>query len=223
MAMRAILMSGLAISAIALAITPAEAKKARHHKAVDTQAAQTRELNLAQLTSLQQAKAQQSAAAQPSGAQPAPPAQSASAEGSAPEAAPAPAPGSKGEDKQADNGKLPDLQGASDEVKADQARSNTAMQTPAPATAPGRAIALGEVANPKQTLAKAAIETKDGQKVGEVAQVETDANGKANAVTMTAQGSQTVRIDASKLTFMPDRGVLVTELTQAEIGKPKPK
>ena len=191
---KTVLMCGIAISAIALVITPAEAKK-RHHKAVDSQAAQTRELNLA---SLQQAK-QQGGAQQ--GA-----AQSASA-----------SPSNADEAQQADNSKLPDLQGADAEVKADQANRTAATQAPATTAASGRTIALGEVANPKQTLAKATIETKDGQKIGEVAQVETDANGKASAVMMTAQGGGNTRLDASKLSFMPDRGVLVSELTPADV------
>ncbi len=92
-----------------------------------------------------------------------------------------------------------------------------AMQTPATTNVPGRAIALGEVSNPKQTLAKASIETKDGQKIGEVARVETDANGKASAVMMTAQGGGNTRLDASKLTFMPDRNVLVSEVTPGDL------
>ena len=35
---------------------------------------------------------------------------------------------------------------------------------------------------------------------------------------MTAQDKRSVRIDASKLTFAPDRGVLVTELTPADLS-----
>jgi hypothetical protein len=109
------------------------------------------------------------------------------------------------------------VNGTGDDAKADQSIRGAAMQTPATTGVPGRAIALGEVSNPKQTLAKATIETKDGQKIGEVAQVETDANGKASAVMMTAQGGGNTRLDASKLTFMPDRNVLVSEVTPGDL------
>jgi hypothetical protein len=216
---KTLLMCGIAISAIALAITPAEAKKQRHHKAVDSQAAQTRELNLASLQQAQQNAAARQTAQQTTAGAAAQTAQSNQPYGSEPNEA---APREEDEDQQADNSKLPDLQGANDEVKADQANRSAAMQTPATTGAPGRTIALGDVANPKQTLAKAAIETKDGQKIGEVARVETDANGKASAVMMTAQGGGSTRLDASKLSFMPDRGVLVSEMTPATPNRQTP-
>jgi len=212
MASKAFLMIGIAISTIALVTSPAMAKKKRH-KAVDAQIEQTRELNQAQLESIQRAKAG-AAAAQPAAAQSMPGDERARVDTSE---------SANADQRKPDNDKLPDIQGAADEADTQQqGGSSTAMRTPATTAASGRSMALTDVANPKQTLARASVETKDGQKIGEVAQVETDASGKASAVMMTAQGNRNVRLDARQLTFMPDRGVLVSEVTPTDLNGQTP-
>lgn len=110
-----------------------------------------------------------------------------------------------------------------DEKMAAAPGQNTMNPTPAQrGPTDSNAVAVSDVKNPKQTLANASIETKEGQKVGEVTSVVTDPSGKASAVMMTAQGDQTVRVDAKTLTFFPDRGVLVTELSATDINPAAP-
>lgn len=122
---------------------------------------------------------------------------------------------------------VPDSESARGSGQPEQTAAAPGQNTMSPSataqpSADTNAVAASEIKNPKQTLANASVETKEGQKVGEVSTVVTDEQGRASAVMLTAQGDQTVRVDAKTLTFFPDRGVLVTELSARDINPSAP-
>lgn len=117
-----------------------------------------------------------------------------------------------------------------------QAAPSTADQTAqaAPSTAPNDAQAssaaapakmasntmpLDSISNPPQTLANASVETSNGQAVGAVQRVITDAAGKAKTVVVALLGkaSRLVAIAANQLTFDQSRNVVVAQLSADEI------
>jgi len=95
------------------------------------------------------------------------------------------------------------------------------MTTPLPPTTgtEAKAVSLSQVDTPDRTLINAPVESKDGHKIGEVAQVSLDANGKAREVVL--KGPAGTRIAAGELVYVPDRGVLVTQLTPSDLAPAK--
>jgi hypothetical protein len=92
------------------------------------------------------------------------------------------------------------------------------MTTPLPPTTgtEANAVTLSQVDRPDKTLINAPVETKDGRKIGEVAQVTLDARGKANEVVLNDRNR--TRIAAGELVFQPDRGVLITQLSPSDLA-----
>jgi hypothetical protein len=78
---------------------------------------------------------------------------------------------------------------------------------------------LDSVNNPPQTLANASVETSNGQAVGAVQRVITDAAGKAKTVVVALLGkaSRLVAIAANQLTFDQSRNVVVAQLSADQI------
>src|SRR5262249_53751672 len=69
----------------------------------------------------------------------------------------------------------------------------------------------------------APVESKDGHKIGEVAQVTLDATGKADEVVLNDRAR--TRLAAGELVFQPERGVLITQLSPSDLApatSPKP-
>ncbi|HTT97850.1 MAG TPA: hypothetical protein VMF58_07350 [Rhizomicrobium sp.] len=78
---------------------------------------------------------------------------------------------------------------------------------------------LDSISNPPQTLANASVETSNGQAVGAVQRVITDAAGKAKTVVVALLGkaSRLVAIAANQLTFDQSRNVVVAQLSADQI------
>jgi hypothetical protein len=93
----------------------------------------------------------------------------------------------------------------------------TASGQPAMQTA--SAMPLDSISNPPQTLANASVETSNGQAVGAVQRVITDAAGKAKTVVVALLGkaSRLVAIAANQLTFDQSRNVVVAQLSADQI------
>ena len=87
---------------------------------------------------------------------------------------------------------------------------------PPPSARETKSVALSQVDRPDRTLIDAPVESKDGHKVGEVAQVTLDTNGKADEVVLNDDAG--TRIASSSLVFEPDRGVLVARLPAAALA-----
>jgi len=95
----------------------------------------------------------------------------------------------------------------------------------APAAAPAAPVQtastmpLDSISNPPQTLANASVETSNGQAVGAVQRVITDAAGKAKTVVVALLGkaSRLVAIAANQLTFDQSRNVVVAQLSADQI------
>ncbi len=79
-----------------------------------------------------------------------------------------------------------------------------------------KAITLSQVDQPDKTLLNAPVESKDGHKIGEVAQVMLDATGKANEIVLNDRAR--TRLAAGELVFQPDRGVLITQLSPSDLA-----
>lgn len=79
---------------------------------------------------------------------------------------------------------------------------------------------VDSLANPPQALANASVETSNGQAVGAVQRVITDASGKAKAVVVSLLGrvNKLVEIAANQLSFDESRNVVVAELSADEIN-----
>ena len=92
------------------------------------------------------------------------------------------------------------------------------LTTPLPPTTgtEAKAITLVPSRQPDRTLVRAPVETKDGHKIGEVAQVTLDANGKASEVVLN-DAAQT-RLAAGEVVFEPERGVLITQLSPSDLA-----
>jgi len=83
---------------------------------------------------------------------------------------------------------------------------------------------LTDVANPGTTLANAAVKTMAGEPVGEVRSVVVGKSGKADAVIVEVGGflnfgERAVELKPNKFTYLPERNILVTEVTKAELEK----
>ncbi len=83
----------------------------------------------------------------------------------------------------------------------------------------GSTIPLDSVSNAPQTLANASVETNNGQAVGAVQRVSTDAAGKVKTVVVALLGktSRLVAIAANQLTFDQSRNVVVAQLSADQI------
>lgn len=99
------------------------------------------------------------------------------------------------------------------------APANAQASTAAPMTTASNTMPLDSVSNPPQTLANASVETSNGQAVGAVQRVITDAAGKAKTVVVALLGkaSRLVAIAANQLTFDQSRDVVVAQLSADEI------
>jgi hypothetical protein len=99
------------------------------------------------------------------------------------------------------------------------APTNAQASTAAPMTTASNTMPLDSVANPPQTLANASVETSNGQAVGAVQRVITDAAGKAKTVVVALLGkaSRLVAIAANQLTFDQSRDVVVAQLSADDI------
>ncbi len=85
-----------------------------------------------------------------------------------------------------------------------------------------KAVAVSDVANPTATLATAEIKNRKGQALGEVKSVDVSTDGKARAVKadvggFLGVGEREVSLDASKLVYLKDRNLIVTDMTKPEI------
>jgi len=92
------------------------------------------------------------------------------------------------------------------------------MTTPLPPTtgSEASAVTLSQVAEPDRTLINAPVEDKSGRKIGEVAQVKLDANGKASEVVLNDRNG--TRLAAGELVYQPERGVLITQLSPSDLA-----
>jgi len=85
-------------------------------------------------------------------------------------------------------------------------------------------LALGGVANPKDTLVKAKVEDASGNNVGTVDDVMLDKKGKPTALKVDVGsflgiGGKDVSMKASSFKFDPDRKVLITSMNKDQIKK----
>lgn len=79
-----------------------------------------------------------------------------------------------------------------------------------------------DIANPGTTLANAAVKTTLGEPVGEVRSIVVGKDGKADAVVVEVGGflnvgERAVSLKPAKFTYLPERNILVTEVTKAEL------
>lgn len=84
-------------------------------------------------------------------------------------------------------------------------------------------VLLTEVTDPKATLAEAKVETTSGDPIGEVQTIVVGSDGKASSIVVEASGflgvdEEPVQIGANEFTYVPERNVLVTDLTKTEIA-----
>jgi hypothetical protein len=80
------------------------------------------------------------------------------------------------------------------------------------------------VDNPVNTFATSTVETAGGGAVGEVRSVNVGADNRAVSLNIEVDGllnvgERVVRLDASQLTYLPKRNILVTKMTKADIEK----
>ena len=83
-------------------------------------------------------------------------------------------------------------------------------------------IPLDKVNNAKQTLSSASVEDADGNSVGSVKAVDTNAQGAPTAINVDVGGflgvgSKTVRLHATNLKYEQDRNVIITNMTKDQI------
>lgn len=84
-----------------------------------------------------------------------------------------------------------------------------------------------DVDNPQTTLATAAVKTSNGEAVGEVRSVVVGPDRKADAVIVEVGGflnvgERAVAIEASKLTYLKERNILVASVAKSDIEKMPP-
>lgn len=81
-----------------------------------------------------------------------------------------------------------------------------------------------DVPNPPTTLSTAAVKTSSGEALGEVRSVVVGPDGKAEAVVVEVGGflnvgERAVSIDASKITYLKDRNILVAAVDKSAVEK----
>lgn len=104
------------------------------------------------------------------------------------------------------------------------------MDTKASSTSSTEAgIALIDVNDPQNTLAKASVQDSQGNSIGAVQNVVIGSNGKPTEVNVEVgsflgEGNKVVAFKAAKLKFQQDRNILVTTMTKDQIkALPKAK
>ena len=85
-----------------------------------------------------------------------------------------------------------------------------------------KAVTLTKVEMPKETLASAKIDDRAGEHIGQVQDVVLDAKGNPSALHVDVGeflggGSHVVTINSSRLSYLPDRKLVVANLTKAQI------
>jgi hypothetical protein len=117
-----------------------------------------------------------------------------------------------------DTGYQTDAREMDERVAQSEKPGDQHMTTPLPPTTgtEANAVTLSQVDQPDKTLVNAPVESKDGRKIGEVAQVKLDANGKASEVVLNDRNG--TRLAAGELVFQPDRGVLITQLSPSDLA-----
>jgi PRC-barrel domain len=105
--------------------------------------------------------------------------------------------------------------------EVEQVAAPNAQITPAELSA---GLGAKDVPNPATTLSTASVKTTDGQALGEVRSVVVGPDGKASAVVVEVGGflnvgERGVSIDATKLTYLKDRNILVAALAKSDVEK----
>lgn len=194
MKLKTLVLGGVAVAGLmsVSALTPALAFT--HHPGTPAEHQQTDDLNAQQLQQAQSGtpSANTTAATTPTGAAPSTDQTAQSAPGTTDQTA----------------------QAAPSAAPAD-AQASTAT----PTTTASNTMSLDSISNPPQTLANASVETTNGQAVGAVQRVITDATGKAKTVVVALLGkaSRLVAIAANQLTFDQSRNVVVAQLSVDQI------
>ena len=85
-----------------------------------------------------------------------------------------------------------------------------------------KAVSLTKVEMPKETLASAKIDDRAGEHIGQVQEVVLDAKGNPSALHVDVgeflgSGPHVVTINSSRLTYLPDRKLVVANMTKAQI------
>jgi len=85
-----------------------------------------------------------------------------------------------------------------------------------------KAVTLTKVEMPKETLAAAKVDDKAGEHIGQIQEVVLDAKGTPSAVHVDVgeflgSGPHIVTIASSRLSYLPDRKLLVANMTKAQI------
>ena len=104
------------------------------------------------------------------------------------------------------------------QMQANAAPSAAPTGTVAQSTASATPVDM--LANPPQALANASVETSNGQAVGAVQRVITDASGKAKTVIIALLGkvNKLVAIAANELNFDESRNVVVAQMSADQIN-----
>jgi hypothetical protein len=126
-------------------------------------------------------------------------------------------PGTPAEHQQTDDLNAQQLQQA--QSGTPPATTAAAASTAAPMTAANNTMPLDSVKNSPETLANASVETSNGQAIGAVQRVITDAAGNAKTVVVSLLGkaSRLVAIAANQLTFDQSRNVVVAQMSADQI------
>jgi sporulation protein YlmC with PRC-barrel domain len=108
--------------------------------------------------------------------------------------------------------------------KTDGAKTNVAAVDKDAITADEikKAVTLTKVEMPKETLASAKIDDKSGEHIGQVQEVLLDAKGAPSSVHVDVgeflgSGPHVVAINSNRLTYLPDRKIVVADMTKAQI------
>ena len=81
------------------------------------------------------------------------------------------------------------------------------------------AIPIDKITNPTRRLATAKVDDHAGHMIGWVESVLTGASGAPTAVQVDIGGDHIVSMDAKNLTYIPNRHILLTPMTKAEVQK----
>ena len=81
------------------------------------------------------------------------------------------------------------------------------------------AIPLNKVSNAENTLAMARVDDHAGHNLGQVKSVVTGASGAPTAIHVDVGGDHVVSMDAKNFTYIPDRKILLTRMSKAQLQK----
>lgn len=204
---KSFILGGVAAAAL-IGITPAMAFT--HHPGTPAEHRQTEDLNQQQLTqAMQPASAPQGSpmSDQQASAAGTPTSQTASNLGTNADQANA-------------SMSAPTDQTASNAAPATTSTDQTSATNGAPSSSVAQTTPVDLVANPPQTLANASVESSNGQAVGAVQRVITDASGKAKMVIVSLLGrvNKLVAIAANQLNFDQSRNVVVAQMSSDQIN-----